>query len=76
MVKRYDEPCSSWNDASTGLAPMRLVIAALRRDEPVYEQPRLQPPLPTPKQEHARIAPRDAADEPSPTRGVNIFDMV
>ena len=76
MVRRYDETCSTWNDASTGLAPMRLVIASLRRDEPVHEQPRLQLPLPTPRHEEARIAPRVEADEPAPTRGVHVFDMV
>lgn len=76
MVMRYDESCSTSNDASTGLAPMRLVVAARRRDEPVYEQPRLQLPLPAPQREEARIRPPDEENERSPGRGVHIFDMV
>lgn len=65
-------------EASGGLAPLGLVIAR-RREQPTYEQPRLQLPLPVPPREPApRVVPADDDEtrERSPTRGVNVFDMV
>jgi hypothetical protein len=76
MVKRSAELRTPSIDASTRLAPLRLVVAARRREEPTYEQPRLELPLPLPRDSEALIRPREDDREPSPTRGVNVFDMV
>lgn len=64
---------------TAGLAPIGLVAWARRRQEPATEQPRLELPLPLPAREPAtRVVPADddEARERSPTRGVNVFDMV
>ena len=64
-------------EAAAGLAPIGLVAYARRRNEPTSEQPRLELPLPVPPREPApRIAPDDESRERSPTRGVNVFDMI
>ena len=65
-------------EARPGLAPIGLVVALRRREEPVHEMPRLQLPLPLPAREPIpRIAPDDdESRERSPTRGVNVFEMI
>jgi hypothetical protein len=76
MGQRFDALSSTSHDATIGRAPLRLVVAARRRDEPAYEQPRLQLPLPPPREREATIRPREDEQPESPTRGVNVFDMV
>ena len=67
---------TSFDEPVAGFAPVALVVAA-RREAPAQERPVLHLPLPMPRDtvvpERAR---EQDADSVSPTRGVNVFDMV
>jgi hypothetical protein len=57
------------------LAPLALV-AKQRREEPTLELPRLELPLPLPRDADYVNGQREEREPAAPTRGVNVFDMV
>ena len=70
---------TSFDEPVAGLAPVALVVAARHREAPAHERPVLHLPLPLPMPRDTVVPERareQDADSVSPTRGVNVFDMV